>query len=228
MYIIIGLMDLSNSSSEFDINGLFEIHVSVSEKDIHNFLLFCSKKHYKPIYAISTDMVPQLMLSKFKHSENVDDVIEKARRIAQELVDEHIGVVRIKVEASASNEGVPKVPFLKNSWSPEHYFEWHIKYIANDIDKDYLLLKKCVDEYPTIDEHSRVFVSYNALKCYPCIKPIVTLRVSGHVGSLNAICYKDSLMIYLKYCGYVTHEAIQFEFSVYDNNLSLDDKIESS
>ena len=56
------------NNSNLYISGLFEIHITVDEHNMHPFRLYCLDNKLKPIYAISDKCQPQLMLSKYKNS----------------------------------------------------------------------------------------------------------------------------------------------------------------
>jgi hypothetical protein len=210
----------NTDNSNLSISGLFEIHITVDDTHNHKFRLYCLDKKLKPIYAISEICKPQLMLSKYKNSQCIQDVIDKANDIAKDLENMGISVTRVKVESMGSNVGVPKclndIPRNKS-----HYFEWHIKYQVYSI-KEYDCLKNTVMSFEFDKNDAMVFMSFNSLKKE--INPIVTLRVSGHIGSVLATGYKDNLIDFIKKHDIHTNDGIQYEFAVYDTNVEMDNE----
>lgn len=206
-------------SSTLNISGLFEVHLTVNESNMYKFRLFCFMNNLKPIYAVSENMKPQLMLSKYKNSSDISKVIDKAMEIKNELEKIGVEVIRTKIESMGSNEGVPK---YRNEvkYDPSIYFEWHIKFPVRTI-VDYKNLKETIESFPNVF-HTTSFLSFNALKKDGIETSLVTLRVSGHVGSIEAIGIKDEFMNYIKSRGHFTNDGISFEFSVYDDNVLLD------
>ena len=65
-----------------EIEGLFEIHITVSQENMHIFRMYCLDKKVKPINAIAEYEVPQLMFSKHKNG-TTETVIQKAKDMEQ-------------------------------------------------------------------------------------------------------------------------------------------------
>ncbi len=218
---------LSTWSEETNkINGLFEIHITVSDSNIHKFRLYCLDKKLKPIMAISENCTTQLMFSKYKNG-TTQEVINKAFVMATEMKKLDLSITRIKVESMGSNDGVPRNRIEKNIKNSE-YFEYHIK-IPIDKTEEYNHLKNIIDTYSRTnkllneteaDNKVEIFLSFNAFKKDP--DQLITLRIPGYLGSIEAIKIKDDFMHYIKSNDVHTNEGIQFEYCVYDSNLLLD------
>lgn len=224
------------------INGLFEIHITVDDSDMHKFRHYCLDKKLKPIMAVSetkSATKSQLMFSKYKNG-TTEEVLDKAFSMAADMNKEGISITRIKVESMGSNEGVPKVRSEENKKHSE-YFEYHIK-IPIDKSEEYMNLKTLIETYsntikllePNVESvepaerpieycaHNgiKIFLSFNAFK--KTIDQLITIRIPGYLGATEAIKIKDDFMSYAKSNGVHTNEGIQFEYCVYDSNLLLD------
>src|SRR5574343_1742807 len=120
------------STENLSITGLFEIHITVPDSYIVPFRLYCMNSKYKPIYAISETMMPQLMLSKYKNRD-ITDSINKANSLKEELEKIGIPVAGVKVESMGSNKGVPEKE--NNLCSEENDFEYHIKFPVGSLEE---------------------------------------------------------------------------------------------
>ena len=191
--------------------GLHEIHITTEINDLFKLRLFCLDHKIKPILALSDygSFPIQPMISKFKNGTSTE-VIEKANKIASDMTEYGIKVIRIKVESMIHNKGVP---LEKNDLcSPNNYFEFHLKFDINDSREWNTLAKVC--------QEKGAHLSFNAFKKETI--PLVTLRLAGNLGMNQAIALKDALMDHVKQAGFASNSAIQCEFSVYDNNINLD------
>jgi len=198
-----------------EISGLFEIHISVDINDIHKFRMFTFNHKMKTIMAVSGYMETQLMLSKYKNGTQTE-CIAKAMLIKQQIEESGIKVLRTKVESMGSNKGVPENENIDRK--SYEYFEYHLKFSVADLEE-----YKMLDHLTTSFDKCTTFVSYNAVKKE--LVPLVTLRIVGSNGSIKANTIKDNFMNYLKSNGFTSNEGIQYEFSVYDDNMRLDDFI---
>jgi len=167
----------------------------------------------KPIMACADSGINrnQLMISKWKNGTE-KEAIERALYIANDMKSYGLIVQRIKVEAMAHNQGVPQHP--NNDVSPSKYFEFHIKYHINS-KADYDEIKSVCHQFDR-----SIGLSFSAFK--ETIKVLVTIRVSGHLGYINAEKVKDDLINKLKEHHIHSNDDIQKEFSVYDDNIKYD------
>jgi hypothetical protein len=201
-----------------NIDGLFEIHISVKPEDIALMKLFCFKNNYKCIMASSLygDNKNQLMLSKWKNGKSID-CLEKAKKIEKDLSDFGISVVRTKIESIISNQNVPHDE--NNDFDASHYFEFHLKTICNSYDL-----------WNKINDLTLIYKNKNNLKCNTSfnvfnqnIKILITLRIPANYGKIKAEFYKDNLINFYKSNNIHFNDEIQKEFCIYDTNPNYDD-----
>lgn len=203
------------------INGLFEIHITVDIDDFVPFSFYCWENKLKRMLACSKygDHPQQLMLTCWKNGTEVE-AIKYAKVLAEDLKLKGMNPIRTKVESIISNDGVPENNTRFSTGQGHHYytkkeeeyFEYHVKM---EIDKpgEWEVLAKAIKP---VNAH----LSYNGLN-RERIVPIVTLRVYGK-GKREAEKTKDRLFELMKKAGFNTHNQIQKEYSVYDDNPNLD------
>lgn len=211
------------------LNGVFEIHITVDPKDNFVKLLNFVKKYEKTkgmkvVYAVSSVKNNQYMLSYFTRKADDRLAVNSALYIAEELYNDEIEVIRVKVEGH-NVFGTPMTDSEYHSIKEhlyqkyEHmcgkpYFEFHVK-VSNNCLKDFCfnVLENDVVKY------NNVAISYNM--CSSERKPLLTIRVYNK-GFLNAQKYKDMVLDELKELGYMFENKIQQEFSIYDSNSVID------
>lgn len=193
------------------VSGVFEIHISVDPEHIARLRLFTMKHKMKPILAVAQhgENQNQLMISKWTTG-NASAAIERAKEIAAQLEGAGLRVVRVKVEAMASNAGVPQNP--NDDTSPSHYFEFHIKIPVAD-DREW-------DELERLASEHGCGVSFNAFK--DTVAALFTLRVAASRGYCIAEKMKDDLLVEIARAGFVAGGEVQREFSVLDTNPNYD------
>ena len=194
--------------------GLFEIHITVSCEDIFKLRMYCLDQKIKSIMAVSGygEHPIQPMISKYKNG-TAEEVIDKAKNMAMLMKnDYYMTVTRVKVESMMHNRGVP---IERNEiWTAkEYYFEFHLKITVSSR-----------SEWTELADSARskgARLSFNTFKHETFL--LVTLRLPGVFGSIEAEKKKDELMKYLKTRVFHSNDGIQQEFSVYDTNVHLDD-----
>jgi hypothetical protein len=204
------LYDVDPSMS--DISGVFEIHISVDPVQITKLRLFTMKNKMKPILAVAKhgDNPNQLMISKWTTG-TVFEAVSRAKEIADQLKDDGLDVVRVKVEAMAHNKGVPQE--ANRDVDPSHYFEFHIKIPIEE--------HRSWQELEDLAAANRCAVSFNAFK--DTVAALVTMRVSASRGYREAEMMKDALLMALKVGGFAAGGEVQKEFSVFDSRPEYDD-----
>lgn len=197
------------------IEGLFEIHITVNIINIFQLRMYCLDNHIKPIMAVSAygSNPYQVMISKFKNG-YCNDVIKKATDMVSIMERKYkIEIIRVKVESMMHNIGVPK--YKNNKWSSDsYYFEYHLKIHVENSEEWY----KLADVVKVKGAH----LSFNAFKKETI--PLITLRLPGNIGSIEANNKKNELMTHLKENGFSSNDGIQQEFSVYDSCYTLDNE----
>lgn len=212
------------------LDGIFETHITVDPK--HNFVQLLKyikaneKQHsIKPVFACSSNLNNQYMISHFTRKKDEGEAIDFANRLAKEMKQDYgIKVQRVKVESHGA-KGIPHntadyelfCDYLKKRYhgkAGQPYFEFHVKVSSHRTLLDYY--QRLEDD---VKEMKGVAISYNL--CSKSRHPLLTIRCYG-VGFLKAQQYKDQVMNQLKQLGYVFEDQIQQEFSVYDSNAELD------
>jgi hypothetical protein len=194
-----------------DISGVFEIHISVDPVQITKLRLFTMKNKMKPILAVAQhgENPNQLMISKWTAG-TVLEAVSRAKEIADQLKDDGLDVVRVKVEAMAHNKGVPQE--ANSDVDPSHYFEFHIKIPIDE--------HRSWQELEGLAAKSGCAVSFNAFK--DTVAALVTMRVSASRGYLEAQRMKDALLAALEEGGFAAGGEVQKEFSVFDSRPEYD------
>lgn len=202
-----------NQSPAEQIEGLFEIHITVDPDQIDLLRLFCLDQKLKPILAVASigKNPNQLMISKFKRG-TFKEIIQRMDQLQKEMEDFGLKIVRKKIESMAHNKGVPQRINLHFE-GKEYYFEFHLKY-AIENSKQYREIEKIAIE-------NDCGVSFSAFK--ENIKALFTIRIAGFCGFENAEKQKNKIIDKLKEKGFHTHDQIQQEFSVFDSNPEYDD-----
>ncbi|AHC54965.1 putative ankyrin repeat-containing protein [Tunisvirus fontaine2] len=208
------------------IKGLFEIHVTVKNTDIPKLKIFCERNDLKAIFACSgkgnDDNNSQAMISKWKKGVSCD-VVSTANELSEKMTEFGLSVLRVKVEAMQSNEGVPNTKEESEKCIRGCYFEFHLKYPLKSTDDGMEELSdaaKVVSSRISSPCDFGVGVSMNIFSAKN--HPLLTLRVTDSWKE-EALRIKDELLDGLKEFGYKSNNGIQQEWAFYDTNKSLDD-----
>lgn len=205
---------------KFYFSGIFEVHITVEYEGkfvkLYDFIL--KHQQLKMVFAVSSVNNNQLMVSYFSKQASEKLVIDSANKLAKEMEQNEIKVLRVKVEGhNVKNTPQTSLDFFevknylyKNYKYERPYFEFHVKV---NITSHCLVLERICGNFPF------VAVSYNI--CSSNCKPLLTIRVYNE-GFIQAKRYKDKVLNYLKSCGYTFDDKIQQEFSIYDTNVELD------
>jgi len=225
--LIIQKEDSSNDAN------LHEIHITINNENNFVKLIsfvnkyeFTNKKKLKIVYAVSNVSNNQYMISHFINANSMD-AIKKAKQIADEMVDFGIIVLRVKVEQrSTSSMPQNKTQYYDvqnylrgNIGEPlsKCYFEFHLK--LKMINNKSMFSIENMEKDAKINKN--VAISYNL--CSANMKPLLTIRLYD-TGYIEAVNYKDKVISEMENLGYeFLEEYCQQEFSVYDNNSSIDD-----
>lgn len=215
------------------LDGVFEIHISVDPEDNYVKLLNYARqnqesKGMKVVYAVSSNKNNQYMISYFTRKNDDKIAVENALKIANELEDLNIKVLRVKVEG----HGVNGTPMSKEEYDNikiylldkydnkcgTPYFEFHVK-ISNR--ESNTLCYETLENDVNIFESKDKFVAVSHNICSVTKHPLLTMRVYD-TGFIEAQEFKDYVMNNLKEKGYIFGDAIQQEFSIYDTYSQLD------
>lgn len=193
-----------------DIFGLHEIHVTVDPTQLHKMKLFCQEHKYKLIYHCSDRGIEQnqLMMSKWKNGTAIQ-AIERAHKIAGDMRNYGLTVLRIKVEGLSTNKNIPH---LINE-DDDSYFEYHMDYNFSTIEEYQKLIELIV----------KLGGGYTVSALKPeMTKLVVTLRMCSSMGLIEAEKKKDNFIAEMKCNNFFNHGKIQKEFTVYDDNFDYD------
>jgi NifU-like protein involved in Fe-S cluster formation len=202
-----------------DIKGLFEIHITVNHKqgfiDLYNYVN-TSKDKLKLVLACM-DKSEQYMLTKWCANKTVNEAIDIANNLADNMKSKGLTVSRVKVESVISNEGVPQTSedyrlaieqLSKHSTNKDIYSEFHYKILNNIEWKD----------LTTLAQKHGAAISVNL--CGKEKKVLLTLRC--YDGIVEACKVRDFLFKNLQIEGIHLSGEGQSEFSVYDTYPELD------
>ena|SRR3990167_8586889 len=189
-----------------EINGIFEIHITVTQPcNEQKFIETCKLLQVKPVLIELPygESPKQLMTSSWTKG-NETTAIQTANELANKLRTEGYSVSRVKVEACASNEGVPLHPL----YGSKRYFEFHLKINI----EDEAVLNDSIAPY-----HGHL--SASSLKSQPNIK-FVTLRMydKGKIEALQILQKLVEEISTTRNTILATHR----EYAVYDSNINLD------
>jgi hypothetical protein len=212
------------------VKGAFEAHITVdcgldSDSTIDKLKAACENTKFKLIF-IELDStqkqgkLEQLMTSSYHCGEYpaiVKQIEEEAYAHFRDFT-----VVRIKIEALASNEGVPATKIDKRLFWDEksNYFEFHHKFLVDESSQDQTL-----QNLKTVCQKSRdvrLHISRNAFKR---ISPtqlnyMVTMRVFDG-GREEALEANGKAVEYLTSEKFAPLKTVR-EFVVYDTHIELD------
>lgn len=186
-----------------EISGIFEIHITVKAESTGIFVELCSKLGVKPVFIeLPYGQHPEQYMTSSWITGTSEKAQNKAAILVQTIKDLGSEVLRVKVEAGASNEGVPEEEPPKD---PSRYFEFHVKIDITEQDLDF---------QDALKKHS-AHLSLNSLKGDPNRK-FVTLRIynSGRKVAFNRL---DTLLLDIK-----NPLAVEREFCIMDTNKLLD------
>eukprot|EP01125_Pyxidicula_operculata_P013667 TRINITY_DN4539_c0_g1_i2.p2 TRINITY_DN4539_c0_g1~~TRINITY_DN4539_c0_g1_i2.p2 ORF type:complete len:171 (-),score=38.67 TRINITY_DN4539_c0_g1_i2:279-791(-) len=166
------------------------------------------------------------MMAQYKVG-TFDDIHEESIRLSQKYMEHGFNVVRTKIEALCSNEGVPESDEESQKY-PNNYFEFHVKLHLSDMNDDkWSLLRGICKQH---DAH----LSRNAFKIQgsdgtgdhvdskiKIEERFITIRLYN-VGKVQALDKLEKCIEHLK-CERFSFGKAQREYSVYDSYVKLDD-----
>ena len=211
-----------------DIDGIFEIHITVDHLDgfipLINFVNNYEEGNIKVLFATSSENNNQYMISHFTIKTSAKDAVIKANRIAEHMKNKNIKVKRVKVEAmvSSSTKGIPFNSeeynvlysiFTTEGFLGKPYFEFHVKI------KDNRSIESIKNICNIETDNVQSAVSWNLMS--KNMIPLLTLRMYN-MGLIEAQKNKDTILNSLKSFGYTFEDQIQEEFSIYDSNVGED------
>jgi hypothetical protein len=202
-----------------DYAGEFEVHVTVrpsSGAALERFRAWCLSHDCKCVRIVLArgEHVEQPMATWRRGATTLPAVVEETRHMIGELERVAVPVVRVKVEAAPTNEGVPQNDAEATGQDEVNYFEHHVKLLREPAADREALLLACVE----FGAH----LSRNAWREYAhgLEERFVTMR-SYRVGRVTAEQRLQRLLVVLTDVGEKVLE-VESEYNVYDSNVQLD------
>lgn len=233
----------------YEYSGVFETHVTVKlcassdvdySRQIDNFRTFCQLNHVKPLLIelenLNTssgnnsrlEYPTQMMTSSYISGNFSHKAHKEAFRIGLELAYQGYQIMRVKVEAMLSNEGVPETDDLASKLPLGNYFEFHVKIplgvthqshgreIHDHSNCSLDCIWKLCSEY-------NAHLSRNSFKVHSSTQiqeRFATLRMYNK-GKEEALFHFNAFVKALGESGYEVLSK-QREYSIYDSNVGLD------
>ena len=179
----------------------------------------CKKIGVKPVYILLPrgDFPKQLMTSSYATG-NRDDAIEEAKKLVKLLQADGWTVKRFKIEALASNKGVPETDEEHRALKAKGegiYFEFHYKCKCKDeADKERLTeIGKKYGAHTSRSAFKKNFEDGSFIN-------FLTLRECD-MGKINAMQKFEALLADLKEAQFEV-TGFEREYAVFDDNVGLD------
>lgn len=217
---------MADSDSD-DIRGIFELHVFVGplnpdERSLKQFQEICGAHSLKPLHL--TLEYPEggnvrVMQSSRYVTGDRKHAINEIMKDGWTFTSAGMAVLRHKVEALASAEGVPVSNFEEATFDPDRYFEFHLL-VSPDSLRDvgcFDMLHCVARELAEIFERP-VPLSYNNLK--PSQR-FLNARFYG-IGRESAFKQAEKIKREAEECGFNVEKIIR-EYIVFDDNVALDE-----
>lgn len=207
-----------------NIYGLFEIHITIDTENYGFYRLWelSAREKIKIIFAVADKgKYPHQYMTGVWFSGDFASALEMMRGLESRMAAAGIIIMRSKIEAMASNEGVPANDCEFCGYMEANagilvgrpYFEYHTKVILRGEQTCSELAAQC-----TSTDNVKCAVSINLCGSQ---KPLLTIRVYNH-GREYADEQKDKIVAALATAGYTVSDKMQREFSVYDSNDAID------
>jgi hypothetical protein len=198
--------------------GTFEAHVTIDAHDAETrdrFRAWCAERTVKCVLIELPEGTTrsQPMTATYHRGETIP-VAEEVAALSRSVRAAGFAVTRVKLEAVATNEGLPDTDEEAAAFPGENYYEFHVKVLlAADADLGAL---RCL----CAGHDARL--SSNALKAEKDGRRerFVTLRVY-HAGRQNAIARFEALVSNLLAAGYTLGNRMR-EYTLYDSAARLD------
>jgi hypothetical protein len=208
------------------VTGTFEIHVFVKPLDpppdvAEAFSAACTP-HMKGLL-LRLDYVDKGFVGVLQSSRYVKGTVDDARRAAEEdariLASKGFEVVRRKVEAVATNEGVPRTASDAARAPSDRYFEFHVLVVSKHgpISNDEVASLRTIANDMSARLSQPCPLSYNALKPQ---QRFLNLRSRG--GLEEAMVHVDTLCKAIASSGELEVVKVISEYICADDNRAID------
>jgi hypothetical protein len=198
--------------------GAFESHITTLAEgpaERRRFREVCRELDVKCVLIeLSNGATPSQPMTARYHQGAIGPVVEEVRSLCRRLRQEGFPITRVKLEAVASNAGVPEQDDEAARFPASNYFEFHLK-LALPAGIDLEPLRTCCDRHAAR-------LSRNALKTEQDGRSerFVTLRLPG-IGRRSAFARLDALERDLGESGFPVVNR-QREYTIFDSAEQLD------
>ena len=198
-------------------HGTFESHITIAADAtcVNPFRTTCANLGVKPVLIELShgESASQPMTSAY-HRGDLQTVAQEVATLATRLREAGFAVNRVKLEAVATNTGVPIHDDEAAQFAPDCYFEFHLKLLLA-VETDLTPIQAICDRFAAK-------LSRNAFKqrADASIERFVTLRVY-HAGRHTAYRELDRLSAALHDAGIRIANTVR-EYSLFDSNTALD------
>jgi len=199
-------------------SGTFEAHVTVQADDLaarERFRALCDELGVKCVLIeLPAGQTRSQPMTSTYHRGELAEVVAEVAGLARALRQGGFAVVRLKLEAVVTNEGIPQDDDQAQGFPAGNYFEFHVK----------VTLTPGADLEPLrqLCKRHAAHLSSNALKreVDGRAERFVTLRVYG-AGRHRAEQVFEGLMAELQSAGYALSNRLR-EYTIYDSNIAVD------
>jgi hypothetical protein len=205
------------------IAGLFEIHLTVDIED--RSMAFLENYHRKFTQAceeakckteslkLDSGNFPIQIMTVSWQKGSVDQAIHQMKTLKEFLSAKGFKIIREKIEADASNRGVPQTDEEAKHYLGSNYFEFHLSVEPTKAAK------------APLEEISKRFSGYLASELFEADKRgktrYITLRYY-RIGLKTAESNLEQAIAILKESGYRVCGKVEMEYAIFDNNLEID------
>ena len=210
--------DLIERLRGLDCRGTFEAHVTIDAGDAatrERFRAACATLGAKCVLIeLPEGATRSQPMTATYHRGELAAVAEEVAALSRAVRGAGFDVTRVKLEAVATNDGLPETDEEAAAFPQENYFEFHVKALL-PADADVEALRACCARHDGR-------LSSNALKTgnEGRRERFVTLRVYN-AGRRNAFARFDALVSDLLAAGYALGNRLR-EYTLYDSAARLD------
>ncbi|CAF3530688.1 unnamed protein product [Rotaria sp. Silwood1] len=200
------------------IDDTFEVHITVENCNMKEFLNICKINKLKPIFLhlINGNNIKQLITSLY-HVGTYPNIIEQIKTLVDTKF-RNFNIIRLKIESLACKDGVPENDIDKLLfWNKKfNYFEFRYEIFVKSTMEFKKLKQLCL--YRDLQLAQNVFEKSSIDE----MNFIVMMRLFN-VGRINAINRNDDFIRYLTENNFLPSK-IDRKFIVYDSNIDLDNR----
>lgn len=210
--------DLIERLQGLNCRGTFEAHITIDAGDAatrERFRMLCDRLNAKCVLIELPEGVTRSQpMTATYHRGEVAAVTEEVAALGRAVRAAGFDLTRVKLEAVATNDGLPETDEEAAAFPAENHFEFHVKTV--------LPAEAPLDALRTLCARHDARLSSNALKADTDGRRerFVTMRVY-HAGRRSAFARFDALVNELLAAGYTLGNRLR-EYTLYDSAVLLD------